>query len=284
MRSSFARKARDGHTNVWRALRCVRYKQHPTHHNKRDKKVKMLGRGVQVALLVLVGCRVLGGLRGKLGKKSRERRRLAQEAEMVMSELANADHYLKDNFEATPEAKHSVRSSDGAQLSPSLQGLSARSKNTEACRKLSELERLVERRGGFPPCAVVNGDLDRTLLRFLIASDYDVGRAADAVDDLKVWRRDERIDSLLGTAMRSLSAQKQNALRRCMPSTYHGRDLRGHPIHLEQTGRYNWDVLRHCEPEDLVRVHILAQEYQSRVSITLGVVEWVGGYWAVRSA
>ena len=69
-----------------------------------------------------------------------------------------------------------------------------------------------------------------------------------------------------------------------MPSTYHGRDLRGHPIHLEQTGRYNWDVLRHCEPEDLVRVHILAQEYQSRVSITLGVVEWVGGYWAVRSA
>ena len=71
MRSSFARKARDGHTNVWRALRCVRYKQHPTHHNKRDKKVKMLGRGVQVALLVLVGCRLLGGLRGKLGKKSR---------------------------------------------------------------------------------------------------------------------------------------------------------------------------------------------------------------------
>ena len=63
----------------------------------------MLGRGVQVALLVLVGCRLLGGLRGKLGKKSRERRRLAQEAEMVMSELANADHYLKDNFEATPE-------------------------------------------------------------------------------------------------------------------------------------------------------------------------------------
>ena len=238
----------------------------------------MLGRGVQVALVVLVGCRLLGGLRGKLGKKSRERRRLAQEAEMVMSELANADHYLKDNFEATPEAKHSVRSSDGAQLSPSLQGLSARSKNTEACRKLSELERLVERRGGFSPCAVVNGDLDRTLLRFLIASDYDVGRAADAVDDLKVWRRDERIDSLLGTAMRSLSAQKQNALRRCMPSTYHGRDLRGHPIHLEQTGRYNWEVLRHCEPEDLVRVHILAQEYQSRVSITLS--GWLNGWVA----
>ena len=30
-------------------------------------------------------------------------------------------------------------------------------------------------------------------------------------------------------------------------------------------------------------MHILAQEYQSRVSI-FGVVEWVGGYWAVRSA
>ncbi len=62
-----------------------------------------------------------------------------------------------------------------------------------------------------------------------------------------------------------LPEEKLGHLKRCMPSSHHGFDREGHPIHFEQTGHFRWEILKHCSAEELVKIHILAQEYQARV-------------------
>jgi len=239
-----------------------------------------------VAVLAFLSYRLVRGVGSRLSGKAREKRRLEEETELVMSELlhphfprqaeAGDENLAPDGAaEKAPDGSVSARlreierrdegTGPGGQdsgMSPAFQCLSARSKNTFIMKRLRLLKARVDEDGGFPICAVVNGDLDRTLLRFLMAAEFDVETARENVRDLKKWREEKGIDHILRWM---LPQEKVKALRRCMPSSYHGRDKQGHPIHLEQTGHFNWEVLRHCSADDLVKIHILAQEYQSRV-------------------
>ena len=55
----------------------------------------------------------------------------------------------------------------------------------------------MEEDGGFPICAIVNGDLDRSLLRFLIAAEFDVDLARERISSMKKWREENDIDHML---------------------------------------------------------------------------------------
>lgn len=127
---------------------------------------------------------------------------------------------------------------------------------------LEQLKEKVASDGGFPQGAIVNGDIDRSLLRFLSAADFDVAKAHLKICKMREWRKENNIDGILKWM---LPEEKLSVLRQYMPSSYHGYDKHGHPIHLEQTGHFNWEVLRHCSAKDLVNMHILFMEYQSKV-------------------
>lgn len=216
---------------------------------------------LRLALLALVGWRVFLGARGKVSGKTRAKKQLTRETNEVMAEIITED-FLKENFEGSPGGAGDTARTETAAASPLMASLSARSKKSKLHTLVNALRDQVEEDGGFPICAIVNGDLERSLLRFLIAAEFDVSTARENIRQMKAWREENDIDNLLRWI---LPEDKLKILRRCMPSSYHGNDKEGHPIHLERTGRFQWEILRHCSAEELVKIHILAQEYQSRV-------------------
>lgn len=227
-----------------------------------QQMVKLPGNGnVQAAILLLAGWSLLKKIRRGMSRESREKRSLKRETSFVMAELVSPD-FLKE----VEKCSGSKQQEDNynSPLASACRVLSARrnEKDSKLHQLLKRLKEGVEEDGGFPICAIVNGDLDRSLLRFLIAAEFDVDLARERISSMKKWREENDIDHMLRWI---LPDEKLAALKRCMPSSYHGFDKEGHPIHFEQTGRFRWGILKHCSAEELVKIHILAQEYQSRV-------------------
>jgi len=129
---------------------------------------------------------------------------------------------------------------------------------------LTELKRKVnEEDGGFPEGAVINGDVDKSFLRFLVAAEFDVDVARSNISEMRKWREENKIDDIFS---RMLPNEKLMTLRECLPSSYHGFDRDGNPIHLEQTGQFNFEpVLTSFTADDLLRMHVIFMEYQSKI-------------------
>ena len=109
-------------------------------------------------------------------------------------------------------------------------------------RLVSELRDGVDADGGFPVGAIINGDLERSLTRFLVAADFDVPRAIKAVAAMRAWRESYGVDALLTSWVPSDATLAM--LRMRLPSSYHGYDREGHPIHLEHTGAFDFSCVR----------------------------------------
>jgi len=239
--------------------------------------LKFLPGNLKLAVAVVAGWRLLQNVRrNHLSKAGREKRLLKEETSFVMAEIENPE-FLKELCAGKSDSndENLAPLGDGEAYSPVLSAcrqLSARQSTerrhggrphtSRLSEKLQELKRGVEADGGFPICAIVNGDLERSLLRFLISTDFDVGKAREKIAAMKQWREENDIDHILRWI---LPEEKLGHLKRCMPSSHHGYDKEGHPIHFEQTGRFRWEILKHCSAEELVKIHILAQEYQARV-------------------
>jgi len=210
-------------------------------------------------ILLLAGWRVFQNLRKGQNKANKEKKILERE---VMSGLSSPS-FLKEEY---PEGENTFLDENALNSPTTFTPRSGGKSNRESSKKLyallGELRQAVEQDGGFPICAIVNGDLDRSLLRFLVDADFAVEQARKNISSMKKWREDNDVDNILRWI---LPEKKLENLRRCMPSSYHGFDKKGHPIHLEQTGYFNWEILKHCSADDLVKMHILFMEYQSRV-------------------
>jgi len=217
--------------------------------------IQKLPGNLKVALVLIAGWNLVKNFRKTHSKESREKKILEEEVIAELTSRSSLDENMAAEYAENGFVSEETLNSPAGALSP-------RSKNSKLHLLVNQLKELVEEDGGFPICAIVNGDLDRSLLRFLVAADFSVAKARENVASMKKWREENDIDHILRWI---LPDEKLDALRRCMPSSYHGNDKEGHPIHLEQTGHFNWEILRHCSADDLVKMHILFMEYQSRV-------------------
>ena len=208
-------------------------------------------------ILLLAGWRVFQNLRKGQNKANKEKKILERE---VMSGLSSPS-FLKEEY---PEGENTFLDENALNSPTTFTPRSGGKSNRESSKKLyallGELRQAVEKDGGFPICAIVNGDLDRSLLRFLVDADFAVEQARKNISSMKKWREDNDVDNILRWI---LPEKKLENLRRCMPSSYHGFDKKGHPIHLEQTGYFNWEILKHCSADDLVKMHILFMEVRT---------------------
>merc|ERR1712078_452033 len=85
--------------------------------------------------------------------------------------------------------------------------------------------------------AATVGSPEHTLRRFLVSCDWDVAAALEKVRRMLAWRAENDIDTILE---RVLPEEKLAFLRGEMPTSHHGFDLRGNPVHLEQPGLFRW--------------------------------------------
>jgi hypothetical protein len=116
--------------------------------------------------------------------------------------------------------------------------------------------------------AATVGSPDHTLRRFLVSCDWDVEAALEKVRRMLAWRAENNIDTILE---RVLPEEKLAFLRGEMPTSHHGFDLRGNPVHLEQPGLFRWGrILGRVDREDLIHMHIFLMEYQFRVLMPQG--------------
>ncbi len=179
--------------------------------------LKFLPGNLKLAVAVIAGWRLLQNVRrNHLSRAGREKRLLKQETSFVMAELENAD-FLKNlcsgDSNSNDENMAPLGDGDEKLYSPVLSaceqvtarqsterrphggrgGHSHRPATSRLSEKLQELKRGVEADGGFPICAVVNGDLERSLLRFLVSTDFDVGKARQKIAAMKQWREENDI-------------------------------------------------------------------------------------------
>ena len=144
-----------------------------------------------------------------------------------------------------------------------LEGL--QSEHSEA---IEELKARMNAEGVVLTPAATVGSAEHTLRRFLISCDWNVGLALEKVRRMLAWRAANRIDTILE---RVLEEEKLAFLRGEMPTSHHGFDLRGNPVHLEQPGRFRWGrILDRISREDLIHMHIFLMEYQFRVLMPQG--------------
>ena len=116
--------------------------------------------------------------------------------------------------------------------------------------------------------AATVGSPEHTLRRFLVSCDWDVAAALEKVRRMLAWRAENDIDTILE---RVLPEEKLAFLRGEMPTSHHGFDLRGNPVHLEQPGLFRWGrILGRVDKEDLVHMHIFLMEYQFRILMPQG--------------
>jgi hypothetical protein len=217
---------------------------------------------LSVGILLLAGWRVFQNLRRGQSKVNKEKAILERE---VMSGFSSPSFLKEDCPEGSSQHLDENTLNSPATFTARSGNSSSSSGNNHSKKLyalLGQLKQAVDSDGGFPICAIVNGDLERSLLRFLVDADFVVDRARENIAQMKKWREENDVDNILRWI---LPEEKLEHLRRCMPSSYHGFDKKGHPIHLEQTGYFNWEILKHCSADDLVKMHILFMEYQSRV-------------------
>ena len=132
--------------------------------------------------------------------------------------------------------------------------------------KLLRLRALVDADGGLPPDAVIAGYVNGTLRRYLDSCKWDVQRAHEAVSEMLAWRREVRMESFLDRGEQLFTPDELKVLRACCPSSHHGIDKRGFPVHVECSGRYAWNKLfASLEPRVLQDAHLQMMEYQNRV-------------------
>lgn len=128
---------------------------------------------------------------------------------------------------------------------------------------ISKLRVMMTEDGGLPASVVVAGDVEGTLVRFLEANDWNVTEARDALRRMIEWRTLKKMDNLL---TKPSDETVQRVLCQSCPSSHHGFDKAGHPIHVELSGRYNWrEVFKVCNEEELLETHLKMMEYQQRV-------------------
>lgn len=136
---------------------------------------------------------------------------------------------------------------------------SARDRNLS----LEALREAVKIDGGLPASVVVAGDVDGTLTRFLEANHWKVDEAHAALQSMMRWREENKIDLLLSKPSNVLL---QRSLCQFCPSSHHGFDKAGHPIHVELSGKYKWrQLFKICGEDELLQTHLKMMEYQQRV-------------------
>ena len=132
--------------------------------------------------------------------------------------------------------------------------------------KLMELRRLVDADGGLPGDVVIAGYANGTLRRFLESRKWDVGRAHEGVREMLSWRQAHRMESFLDRGEELFSPDELKVLRACCPSSHHGVDKRGFPVHVECSGRYAWNKLFATLDTSMLKdAHLQMMEYQARV-------------------
>lgn len=145
-------------------------------------------------------------------------------------------------------------------------GCRRRAEKNTACDRNASLEALrdaVKIDGGLPASVVVAGDVDGTLARFLEANHWNVREAHGAIQSMLEWRSQNKIDHLLS---RPSDVLLQRSFCMFCPSSHHGFDKAGHPIHVELSGKYKWkQLLKMCGEEELFTTHLKMMEYQQRV-------------------
>ena len=172
--------------------------------------LKFLPGNLKLAVAVVAGWRLLQNVRrNHLSKAGREKRLLKEETSFVMAEIENPE-FLKELCAGKSDSndENLAPLGDGEAYSPVLSACrqlparqsterrhGGRPHTSRLSEKLQELKRGVEADGGFPICAIVNGDLERSLLRFLISTDFDVGKAREKIAAMKQWREENDIVS-----------------------------------------------------------------------------------------
>lgn len=138
--------------------------------------------------------------------------------------------------------------------------------------KCRELEAILAREDSeIPDGAVVNGDKARSHLRLVRARQGNVKEAAQMARDLRKWRADNAVDSVLneplGPSPRDANLAKEAVIRACLPSGVHGYDKQGRPLFIERVGRLRFDAMteKGVTTQDFVRHHVQIQEYMNTV-------------------
>ncbi|DBB03850.1 hypothetical protein WJX77_000741 [Trebouxia sp. C0004] len=131
----------------------------------------------------------------------------------------------------------------------------------EAKTMLDDLQVELDKRGVFLPKSLMPSDnRERTLGRFLRARKMNITAAADMLQNTIKWRTEAKIEECLETF---LPDDKDNKLRRFLPSGFLGFDKGGSPVWMEHAAAIDVPGMEAAgiSLEDFVYYHCRAMEY-----------------------
>ncbi|GLC55621.1 hypothetical protein PLESTB_001007800 [Pleodorina starrii] len=104
-------------------------------------------------------------------------------------------------------------------------------------------------------------DDDYTLLRFLMARDFNVEKAFSMYRDMRAWRLENRVDGLYESDPSGSAYPQKEKLLQVYPHFYFNTDKFGRPVYIELLGRTDASALfATINVDDLIRYHIWTWE------------------------